>query len=310
MKKQIFTFWAMLAMVAISAHVFGQGSTPTVPYEGATHVYTVNGLTDGDEYYFGINNEISVYTHEASADYTIVSGVITPGTPGTVSGSAASLSVTWNVGSGSGPYYVWIYIEDADGCGTYRSLPVTPTDAPADYTVDFTVTALALTGDELTTAAAITGGDWSDPTVADVCPSFVGEDWIAGSISDNTMTDGNTYVYFRVNRYSTEASGWVFTPEGTVATTWEISTDANTWTEYTNNSAQSVASGTNTVYIRATVANATSAQTVALSIDDPEAYDAGGLEVDAETVGIGSGVNVASVTLDPLPTVGTFGDSY
>jgi hypothetical protein len=303
MKKQVFTFLIMLSLVAITGKVFGQGSTPMAPYNGATHTYVVNGLTDGDTYSFGINKSSAGFSHEGSVDYS-ATGTLDPVTA-TVSGNTASLEVTWNVGAGSGPYYVWIRIQDSEGCYTYRALPVTPVNAPPAYTVDFTVIAFDGTGDETTTAGALTGGSYA-VAVSDVCPSFIGEDWVLDALNDASTTDGSTYVYFRVNRYSTQASGWNITPATSGASTWEVSTDASSWS--TMNATQSVASG-NVLYVRATVDNSTSQQVVSFDIQNT-GQDAGGIETDANTSGIGSDSNSASVTLDPLPEVGTFSDSY
>lgn len=298
MKKQIFTLLIMLALVAVTGKVFAQ-STPTAPYVGATHTYIVGGLTDGDNYSFNVNQSAADFSTAGNASIATFTA-----SSGTVSGGIASQTVTW---AGIATSYVWIKIDDSDGCSTYRRLPVTPVTA-IDYTVDFNVLALS-TGDDTTLPASITGAT-GGTSISDACPGFVGEDWELSSTSDATTTDGSTYVYFRVIRTAAPATNaaWFFTPTfaGATASTLEISTDASVWTAYTNTTERSVAAGVNTVYIRATIANATTLQTVSLSIDAPQAYDAGGLEVDAETIG----VNNASIAIDPLPEVGTFGGSF
>ena len=307
MKKQIFTLLIMLALVAVTGNVFAQtGSTPVAPYEGATHTYVLGGLTNGDTYVWGISTSANVYT-TTTGDYAVTS---TPalGNTGTVSGGSATLTVKWNTGAAGDNYWVWIQIIDQAGCPTYRALPVVPVAAPATYTVDFTVTALNDAGDETTTATNITNGTYSvNPT--DVCPKFVGEDWISdGGINDATTTDGNTYVYFRVDRNSTPAtaSGWNITPTTSGASAWEVSTDASSWA--TMNATQTVTTG-NVLYVRATVQNATTSQVVNFDITTT-GQDAGGLYTDANTEGVGSNSNSASVTLNPLPEVGTFGGSF
>ena len=306
MKKQIFTLLFMLALVTFTGNVFAQtGSTPTSPYEGATHTYVLGGLTIGDNISSGIDNDLSDgYQNVTSTNYSI-----TAQTTGALSGTTASITVDWNAAAGgTGTYYVWFQIQDAAGCYTYRALPVNPVDAPATYIVDFTVIALNSAGDETTTSSAITSGTYIvNPT--DVCPKFVDEDWISdGGINDATTTDGNTYVYFRVNRESNPStpSSWNITPTTSGASTWEVSTDASTWT--TMNATQNVASG-NVLYVRATVQNATTSQIVSFDIANT-GQDAGGLFVDSNTASAGSKSNSASVTLNPLPTVGTFGGSY
>lgn len=307
MKKQIFTLLFMLALVAVTGNVFAQtGSTPVAPYEGATHTYVLGGLTNGDTYVWGISTSANVYT-TTTGDYAVTS---TPalGNTGTVSGGSATLTVKWNTGAAEDNYWVWIQIIDQEGCPTYRALPVNPITAPETYIVDFTVIALNATGDEATAAADITSGSYEvNPT--DVCPKFVGEDWISdGGINDASTTDGNTYVYFRVNRSSnpTTVSGWNFTPTTSGASAWEVSTDASSWA--TMNATQNVSTG-DVLYVRATVQNATASQTVSFDIA-ATGQDAGGVFKDANTASVGSNSNSASVTLNPLPEVGTFGGSF
>ncbi len=306
MKKSLLIIAIFMLLVGFSSKVFAQSSSPVTPAEGGTFNYVIGGLTAGDTYVWGISTSENNYSTVAG-DYTVTS---TPalGSVGTVSGSSATLTVTWNSGASGDNYWVWIQIIDSEGCSTYRALPVNPIDAPAAYTVDFTVIALNATGDETTIPADITSGIYQ-VAVTDVCPKFIGEDWVSdGGIDDNTTNDGDTYVYFRVNRYSTPVtlSAWNITPTVSGASVWEVSVDASTWT--TMNATQTVSTG-DVLYVRATVANATTSQVVSFDIA-ATGQDAGGVYTDANTSGVGSESNSASVTLDPLPTVGTFGGSF
>ncbi len=321
MKKQIFTLLILIGLVGFSSKLFAQGSTPVAPYEGATHNYVVNGLTPGDRVTMGISSSATVYTDNVVAAPTSFSSK-TQSPSGTLAQlgagiTTASLQVIWGADAGNTPttFYIWIQIQDSEGCSTYRNLPVTPVNAPATpYVVDFTVTALNVSGDATTTAANILAADASDYTVENLCPVFEGEDWTLSTPDDATTNDGSSYVYFRVNRHQAASiiSSWTFTPEvsGTI-TNLEISTDAANWSALTNNAAYSVTSTVssvvNVVYVRALITNGTFAQTITLDIDSPDAFDAGGLYHDAETAGVGSVSNVASVEVNPLPTVGTFG---
>ena len=301
-----------MMLAATTAKVFAQTNTPTTPAEGGTFNYVIGGLTAGDTYVWGISNAANDYT-TTTGNYTVTS---TPalGTTGTVAGTSATLTVTWTTGASGDDYWVWIEVIDNAGCSTFRALPVNPTDALPVYIVDFTVDALSFTGDEATTPGAITGGAFV-VDAAGTCPTFVNEKWIADSLADNTMNDGNSYVYFRVTRTSSApvtASGWSIaptvsvTPTGSVAPIWEVSTDASAWAPMV--ATPSVNSGIDHLYVRATVANATVAQVVSFDIA-ATGQDSGGLRKDANTSGVGSGSNVATKTILPLPTVGTFGGS-
>jgi len=271
--------------------------------ETATHTYVVGGLTDGDDYEWGISLGSDDHTTDAG-NYT-VNGGITLGTSYEVSGGSASVSVTWNAGSEAQTYYLFIEITDGLGCSTFRSLLIDPVPY-VDYTVNFDVVAL-LAGDDATAPATI-AGETGGTDINGFCATYFGEDLLSTSLTDVT-TDGQTYVFFRVTRTSTVNSGWTFTPNGTDGLTWAISTDAAvTFNAYTDATAQNISSGTNIIYLRATVPASTSTQDIALSIDAPEAFDAGGVEVDAESVG----VNAATLEVLPLPAVATapFGTSF
>ncbi len=301
MKKQIFTLLILIGLVGFSSKLFAQ-STPVAPYEGATHTYVVSGLTQNDSYTWGINT-VGDYTTGGSF-YTTSPALPANGTVGAA--GTATLNVTWQTDAAAvGYYYIWIQITDELNCSTYRTLRVDPVPA-VDYTVNFSVLAL-LAGDDTTIPASITG-ESGDDDINNICAPYFGEDLLSTSLTDGT-TDGSTYVFFRVTRTSTVNAAWTFTPNGTDGLTWAISTDAAAnFTTYTDATAQNIASGTNVIYIRATVPASTSTQDISLSIDAPEAFDAGHTEVDNET----EGVNVATLEVLPLPTVDTapFGSSF
>jgi len=297
MKKQIFTLLIMLALVAVTGNVFAQ-STPTAPYEGATHTYAVGGLHTGDTYTFGVSTTEGNYTTNGS-NYTINGS-----NNGNVDGTGtATLSVTWNNGSAAfaqtGNYYVWISINDGT-CTTYRALEVNPVPA-VNYTVDFNVLA-ELAGDGSTTLAQLQSATGVD-NLTSQCPAYEGADRLATNITD-VLNDGSTYAYFSVNRTVSGGgnnSAWAFTPSSsTTGVTWQISLDgtASTWTSMSL-AQQNIALGVNTVYVRAIVANGATAQNVQLNIGtSPLPADAGGLATDATTTD-----NVATLEVRPAPAV-------
>lgn len=294
MKKQIFTLLIMLALVAVTGNVFAQ-STPTAPYEGATHTYAVSGLTAGNTVNWGIDTDISNGYDDLAGSATTYTD---NGSTGNVNG-VSSINITWNVGSeNDGIYYVWISINDGT-CTTYRALEVNPVPA-VNYIVNFNVLA-ELAGDGSTTLAQLQ----SATGVVDLpgqCPAYEGADRLATNITD-VLNDGSTYAYFSVNRTVSGGgnnSAWAFTPSSsTTGVTWQISLDgtASTWTSMSL-AQQNIALGVNTVYVRAIVANGATAQNVQLNIGTPLPADAGGLATDATTTD-----NVATLEVRPAPAV-------
>ena len=116
MKKSLFIIVFFMMLAGFTSKVFAQSSSPVTPAEGGTFNYVIGGLTTGDTYVWGISTSANVYS-TTSGDYTVTS---TPalGSVGTVSGSSATLTVTWNSGASGDNYWVWIQIIDSEGCST------------------------------------------------------------------------------------------------------------------------------------------------------------------------------------------------
>lgn len=305
MKKQIFTLLFMLALVTVTSKVFAQSYSAITPMEGVSYTYTVNGLTDGDTYSMGINLTNGTLSHQENATAYSATAI----TNAIVSASGiVTFNVTWNSGASGSTYYLWISIKDAQGCSTFRALAINPQDA-VDYAVNFDVVALRINDGTITpgTLSSITG----QPTLAENCPPMVGADQLADDINDATTNDGHFFAYFRVTRTAnpnTVNSSWSFNPtvttvDGETAGAWTVSTDGgSTFNAFT--APQTIPSGVNVIYVRAQIDNAATAadRSIVLNIGD-NTSDSGGVEVDQNTIG----ENVATITVDPLPTVGTFG---
>jgi hypothetical protein len=301
MKKSLLIFAIFMLLAGFSSKVFAQSFSAVAPMEGITYTYTVDGLTQGDTYSMGINTTYGTLSHQDNtAAYTA-----TAVTDATVPASGiVTFDVLWESGASGTTYYLWIEIEDALGCSTFRALAINPQDAVA-YDVNFSVVALEI-NDGSTVPTGLAGAE----TVNEDCPPTVDADQLAEDIGE-AMHDGYFYAYFRVIREAnpnTVNSSWGFAPaaatvDGVAAGTWAVSVDGGaSFSAFAGS--QTIPTGVNEIYVRVQVDNAATAsdRSIVLNIGNTTA-DSGGLEVDQNT----TGVNIATITVDPLPTVGTFG---
>jgi hypothetical protein len=290
MKQRIFTLLMMLALVIVTGSAFAQ-STPTVPYEGATHTYTVNGLTVGDAWAFAVNNSSSDYSAAAThpATVTINSG----GSGASLAATSQTVSITWETGSAAdGDYFVWIRIQDqSSSCYNYRRFTVNP----IPNALDFTIIAVGISDENatgLTLASDDNGG-------GSICPVVVNEDY--NSDGGAAGSNGDTYAYFRINRTNGSASyGWEFNFTKTNGTaTIEASADGTTWGAYTSGATVTKGAAANVHYFRVLVATSTTAdQLITGSLNDDVELttlltDAASPETD-------------DITVKLIPTIGTF----
>jgi VCBS repeat-containing protein len=121
--KHIIVLVLMLTVLGLVAKA---QSTPILPYEGATHTYTVNGLQEGVNYAFYITanaNGTGLYDDGATGEFdfkTVPTGTIGVGE------STATVDIGWNNGASSHNYYVWLEVTIPGGCSNNISLQVTP----------------------------------------------------------------------------------------------------------------------------------------------------------------------------------------
>jgi hypothetical protein len=299
MKKQLFTLVILLMLVAVTNKMFAQ-STPLQPWEGAIHTYTVNGMTSGNSYEFGVNTTAGDYTNGGSFYNITTSASGTVGSDG-----RASVAIEWQAGAAAaGNYYVWIRITDSDNCHTYRALLVDPQPASTDpYDVNFGIVALQ-TGDDETDPVTLI--NLAGSTSETSCPAFVDENWVLTTLSA-TGSDGYSYVYFRIRRTSAmwPSTTWAITPTAVgAATNWEYSySPATAFAAFTSGSAITGINTGNDIYLRARVTNGTSSQAITVSIangdDTANAFNNAATHVEPS----------ATLTVLPVPAVGSFSDS-
>lgn len=306
--KNLFTITVLLLMLAFSSKTFAQiiKGTPMEPSEGQTVKYTLNGMTDGDTYTFGVNETPGVYEEGAGTGtlWTVSSG-------STVTNNQGSATISWLDGSANTTFYVWIEIQDAEGCNTFRHLPVTPVEpiiVTDPYTVNYGILAMG-TGDDNSIDNVQEG------TNVRACPAFFGADWSFESLDDQTTNDGSSYVYYAITRSAFTVDsiavianyGWSITPSLgsssiTTASGWAwASAPDQAFTTFTPGSAITGISG-DIIYIRALVENTdANDQTLAVTID--------GTGDDEDTTLDQTKTHIdpaASLTVSPVPSVGDF----
>lgn len=305
--KNLFTITVLLLMLAFSSKTFAQtfAGSATAPTEGQTVTYTLNGMTPGDDFVYGVN----IYTTLEDVDYT--SGGDYWSFPSVYSGVAspeghASVQIEWLEGASDYNYYVWIIITDSDGCTTNRHLLVNPEDATPvedDYPVEFNILAIG-TGDDSGIINTTNGTDES------ACPTFVGADWEFETLTDGTH-DGSSYVYFQIEREAIldgeeVVDSWeIVTALGAgsvTATKWEygtvLSSSAfNTLSDI--NSTITVENG-DILYLRALVTNGDTESPLTVNIS-------GGNDTSSEhDTPITYTSESATLTVSPVPSVGDF----
>lgn len=302
MKKLLFSFVMMIALVIVAGTAFGQ-SKYTDAYVGANHNYTVGGLNTGDEYQFIITAATIVtppLNPVAGSVFDMSSGT------GTTVGTAP-ISVTANIKWNTiGDYNVWLQVKNGTtGCYNYRYQTVHVTAYPVKFTA-FALTA----GDDLTLPGQITiaGG----PNIS-ACPGFVNENFNAAV--GNTPTEGSTYIYFKITRSlttgTTSNSNWTFTPSTTnsTATGWAYSYDANDFastismdTPFTvDNSSEKH----DVIYIRATLANVVET-TPNVTLNIGTATTSTAFEVTGNIKDTSVADDMSTLNLNLLPQAGGF----
>ncbi len=143
MKKLLLSLAICLGLVSFAS----AQSTAIAPYDGATHTYTFDGITNGLDYEFyvstnsngisqaGLITNYGILVNDANTDgvatYTELGGVVT--------GNQVSVDITWDLtaaakygATGSVQTGVYLFVRvfdtsDATVCENYKSVMITPT---------------------------------------------------------------------------------------------------------------------------------------------------------------------------------------
>jgi len=275
MKKLLFSFVMMLALVIVAGTAMAQSST--TPYQGAKYTYTVNGVDAGGTtrlvkiYYTTNAAPTTKITCGGTTSISVTNVNCTPASTPAVSlvaddetfilpasTTAFTFDATFGATVATNPARIWVVIyNDALGtqCSNTMYLGVTPKADALDYKI---------------LAAA-----------ANVCPTpevptSAGQDGIA----DNTVV---TYTITRTG--------------GVTAYNWSFDFDGST---------VQVTGATDTKVVTTTVPNTPGAvQTVTRGISNFKQY-VGTSSVVNSTSDTNSGNNSAVTTIDKAPSIGTF----
>lgn len=136
MKKQLFTFVMMIALVIVAGSAFGQG-TKTTPYKGGTYSYALGGIVVNTNGYAKITYngaDATIKNVEGDGDDYVADTEIP-----IASGSTFELNfdITYGATAGNGTITVLV---TADGCTNQITLAIVPAVAP---TIDLTVAPLS-----------------------------------------------------------------------------------------------------------------------------------------------------------------------
>jgi len=135
MKKILILTMLCIGFVSFSTKSFAQSSTPLKPYDGATHGYTFDGMTDGYKYQFYLTTNPQEKDNTVTAPVT--SGILTGaiGTVGDAGTGKATVSINWNIAASDtynsgNPIYLFLKVWDETPatkvCENYKAVKITP----------------------------------------------------------------------------------------------------------------------------------------------------------------------------------------
>jgi hypothetical protein len=189
-KIEILVVFCVLALWA------GAQSTPTHPYEGATHTYVLNGLSPGVEYVFFMTSHADgneVLDERATLEFdflTCPEGTVKTGE------RKAELPVKWYHGASMRAFYLWVTLIPKSGCSTSRCIEILPQPNAFDLISE------NIPVDNTESCPAITKADGFNP--------------LADEYSAGTST-----VKFKVRREGGNRD-WSFEPNVFIDPTWNV----------------------------------------------------------------------------------------
>lgn len=189
--KQLIGLAFLLVVLSTAAKA---QSTALFPFEGATHTYGWNGLTNGDLYAFYLTADAAgtVRLDDAIAgEFDFLDT-----TTGTVAANRAAVPLAWNLGASNNIYYLWIEVTNPGGCSNYRHVRVTP------QVNQFDLLSENIPIDNTISCPAVNTADGFNPLAA-------GYD------------AGTTTLQFKVRRTGGNRN-WKFEPVLTIDPTWNI----------------------------------------------------------------------------------------
>tara|TARA_R110001583_G_scaffold6427_3_gene32561 strand:- start:11763 stop:12638 length:876 start_codon:yes stop_codon:yes gene_type:complete len=210
MKKLLLSLAICFGLVSFASELSAQ-STAIAPYDGATHTYTFDGITDGLDYEFYVStNPNGIVQAGLITDYGIlvgdapVDGIL----GGVVSGGEVSVDITWDLtaaakygAAGSVQTGVYLFVRvfdtsDATVCENFKSVMITPTTNAFNVTL-------------------------ADAGTSPSCPDLIN----GFNPLESSYNSGKTTLTFEIDR-SGSTNNWTFdfdiTQVGTGAFTYSI----------------------------------------------------------------------------------------
>jgi len=189
--KQLIGLAFLLVVLSTAAKA---QSTALFPFEGATHTYGWNGLTNGDLYAFYL-------TADAAGDVRLDDAIagefdFLDTTTGTVAANRAAVPLAWNLGASNNIYYLWIEVRNSGGCINNTFVRITP------QVNQFDLLSENIPVDNTISCPAVNTADGFNPLAA-------GYD------------AGTTTLQFKVRRTGGNRN-WKFEPVLTIDPTWNI----------------------------------------------------------------------------------------
>lgn len=193
--KICYVFFIVSLITGFAGKTYAQ-STAYAPYDGATHTYTVGGLTNGDTFEFYLSKDPNGINKTSTVSDA---GIISTTTNSVGPDGKATVTIQWASDAsskyGSG-LYLFIAVTSSS-CPNYRDVKIMPV---ANI---FAVTLIDVTGQS---NPGIATGPFSNPSCPDI---ILGQKFQPVVNSGSTPSDGQTMLTFRVDRKNS-TNAWKF----------------------------------------------------------------------------------------------------
>jgi hypothetical protein len=269
MKKQLFSFVMMLALVIVAGSAFAQPAKYT-PVVGSQWTYTVGGLNNGDAVAFSLNQITTAPGGTAGGTMSLASTV--------VASNSASVTINWT--GTPGIYNLWIVVtgQGAGTCSNQRYVPVTLSAN------NFNATIIALG-----TNTASEYPSWNTATSkATDCPVFSKD----ANFLSTSGNDGKSYVFYKVSKIADNNGTWDFSVASSISGGTVEYYDGSSWS---TTAPTNLPDATTAVLVRITIANIPAGQSLIGTVTAIE--HGGGVNISDNT----PGDNGATIGINAMP---------
>lgn len=212
MKKQLYSFVMMLALVIVAGTAMAQG-TGIAPYQGQTYTYTLNGITV-------INASTAAISYSGAGGVPSVASIAIAAA---TTGGTISFDVAYNSSAAAGTLSVTI-TDDVTGCPNFINLSIVPVAPPTLSLVVARTTAAEI--------CQVTNGSPANNTAASV-PTGTAPliNTVTFTVTPTMSSGGASYAFdFKLNDYlyGGTAISMVHSGTGTAIGTTDISVSGAT----------------------------------------------------------------------------------